>query len=366
MSGNINNDAIDQFRSLTNASFEEAQSYLTATDDNIELAVLLYFGDDIQAPPQSSHEELAKLLYQQEEKAAGVRAPIPPRSDILFGNVNGGGSYSIPNARRSREQQHRTFAGDIRKWIMINIQSIGEFSSQALNRDLWSNDTVKDIIRAHFCFLQYNSDSTDGSKYINFYPVYKYPHVAVIDPRTVWDSQLEPTEFIINVTDFLDKYSLNEEPNHSESSTAKKTSDGTSEMSVDDQSKAEPQISNDTGGDDQNTFLKKEKEVPKVHPVFEEIPYKSIFDSIKPIERPDQTGPKSTSIKFRLEGRHVIKKFNKKDPVRYMFEYLKASVPELNDKFFELNYLRNNLIEKIDETIEEAGLINAAINVVLG
>ncbi|CAJ0904414.1 3103_t:CDS:2, partial [Entrophospora sp. SA101] len=72
-------------------------------------------------------------------------------------------------------------------------------------------------------------------------------------------------------------------------------------MSVDDQSKAEPQISNDTGGDDQNTFLKKEKEVPKVHPVFEEIPYKSIFDSIKPIERPDQTGPKSTSIKFRLE-----------------------------------------------------------------
>ncbi|CAJ0915899.1 7987_t:CDS:10 [Entrophospora sp. SA101] len=364
MSGNINNDAIDQFRSLTNASFEEAQSYLTATDDNIELAVLLYFGDDIQAPPQSSHEELAKLLYQQEEKAAGVRAPIPPRSDILFGNVNGGGSYSIPNARRSREQQHRTFAGDIRphhdmcaakssgKWIMINIQSIGEFSSQALNRDLWSNDTVKDIIRAHFCFLQYNSDSTDGSKYINFYPVYKYPHVAVIDPRTV--------------TDFLDKYSLNEEPNHSESSTAKKTSDGTSEMSVDDQSKAEPQISNDTGGDDQNTFLKKEKEVPKVHPVFEEIPYKSIFDSIKPIERPDQTGPKSTSIKFRLEGRHVIKKFNKKDPVRYMFEYLKASVPELNDKFFELNYLRNNLIEKIDETIEEAGLINAAINVVLG
>nr|CAG8573038.1 8934_t:CDS:2 [Entrophospora candida] len=242
MSGNINNDAIDQFRSLTNASFEEAQSFLTATDDNVELAVLLYFGDDIQAPPQSSqntitttttenmttatsNEELAKLLYQQEEKAAAVRAPIPPRSDILFGNVNGGGSYSIPNARRSREQQHRTFAGDIRphhdmcaakssgKWIMINIQSIGEFSSQALNRDLWSNDTVKDIIRAHFCFLQYNSDSTDGSKYINFYPVYKYPHVAVIDPRTV--------------TDFLDKYSLNEEPNHSESSTAKKTSDVT-------------------------------------------------------------------------------------------------------------------------------------------
>ncbi|CAJ0883895.1 13016_t:CDS:2, partial [Entrophospora sp. SA101] len=231
------------------------------------------------------------------------------------------------------------------KWIMINIQNIEEFSSQLLNCNLWSNETVKDVIKADFCFLQFNSDSSEGSKYINFYPVYKYPHIAVIDPRTgerlkVWDSQLEPTEFLITVTDFLEKYSLEEEPNHSESSKKNKTSDETSAMS--------------------------EKEIHKVHPVFEEIPYKSIFDSIKPIERPDQTGPKSTSIKFRLEDRHVIKKFNKKDSARYMFEYLKASVPELEDKFFELNYLRNNLIEKIDETIEEAGLINAAINVVLG
>ncbi|CAJ0882820.1 15991_t:CDS:2 [Entrophospora sp. SA101] len=228
---------------------------------------------------------------------------------------------------------------------MINIQNIEEFSSQLLNCNLWSNETVKDVIKADFCFLQFNSDSSEGSKYINFYPVYKYPHIAVIDPRTgerlkVWDSQLEPTEFLITVTDFLEKYSLEEEPNHSESSKKNKTSDETSAMS--------------------------EKEIHKVHPVFEEIPYKSIFDSIKPIERPDQTGPKSTSIKFRLEDRHVIKKFNKKDSARYMFEYLKASVPELEDKFFELNYLRNNLIEKIDETIEEAGLINAAINVVLG
>ncbi|CAJ0846526.1 7119_t:CDS:2, partial [Entrophospora sp. SA101] len=109
----------------------------------------------------------------------------------------------------------------------------------------------------------------------------------------------------------------------------------TSAMSVDNQTKAEPQISNDTNNIINDNNIKEEKEIHKVHPVFEEIPYKSIFDSIKPIERPDQTGPKSTSIKFRLEDRHVIKKFNKKDSARYMFEYLKASVPELEDKFFE-------------------------------
>ncbi|CAJ0753868.1 12867_t:CDS:10 [Entrophospora sp. SA101] len=419
---------IDQFRFLTNTSFEEARDYLILTEGNIEQAVTLFYEGDIRAPLQSSSlttidddefyetdefyevdeidgideidgtdeidesitttipntatttnsfktvldvddsmdldkkddkinkasqinadEELARRIHQQEESTAAVRPPIQPKSDILIGTDTGGEN---PNARRLREQQHKTFAGETRnkakstgKWIMINIQNIEEFSSQLLNCNLWSNETVKDVIKADFCFLQFNSDSSEGSKYINFYPVYKYPHIAVIDPRTgerlkVWDSQLEPTEFLITVTDFLEKYSLEEEPNHSESSKKNKTSDETSAMS--------------------------EKEIHKVHPVFEEIPYKSIFDSIKPIERPDQTGPKSTSIKFRLEDRHVIKKFNKKDSARYMFEYLKASVPELEDKFFELNYLRNNLIEKIDETIEEAGLINAAINVVLG
>ncbi|CAJ0626528.1 15185_t:CDS:10 [Entrophospora sp. SA101] len=510
---------IDQFRFLTNTSFEEARDYLILTEGNIEQAVTLFYEGDIRAPLQSSSrltstssnnennnttikekagttsqntkettihtvdvdenttttvttidddefyetdefyevdeidgideidgtdeidesitttipntatttnsfktvldvddsmdldkkddkinkasqinadEELARRIHQQEESTAAVRPPIQPKSDILIGTDTGGenrDSYSI--ACESKYIFIILFAGHVRiavsrekisarvddghcdsapekeltrnkakstgKWIMINIQNIEEFSSQLLNCNLWSNETVKD----------FNSDSSEGSKYINFYPVYKYPHIAVIDPRTgerlkVWDSQLEPTEFLITVTDFLEKYSLEEEPNHSESSKKNKTSDETSAMSVDNQTKAEPQISNDTNNIINDNNIKEEKEIHKVHPVFEEIPYKSIFDSIKPIERPDQTGPKSTSIKFRLEDRHVIKKFNKKDSARYMFEYLKASVPELEDKFFELNYLRNNLIEKIDETIEEAGLINAAINVVLG
>ncbi|CAJ0837830.1 6377_t:CDS:10 [Entrophospora sp. SA101] len=477
---------IDQFRFLTNTSFEEARDYLILTEGNIEQAVTLFYEGDIRAPLQSSSrltstssnnennnttikekagttsqntkettihtvdvdenttttvttidddefyetdefyevdeidgideidgtdeidesitttipntatttnsfktvldvddsmdldkkddkinkasqinadEELARRIHQQEESTAAVRPPIQPKSDILIGTDTGGENptnkvdrlvklYSPPFDIMSTEgfDKTRNKAKSTGKWIMINIQNIEEFSSQLLNCNLWSNETVKD----------FNSDSSEGSKYINFYPVYKYPHIAVIDPRTgerlkVWDSQLEPTEFLITVTDFLEKYSLEEEPNHSESSKKNKTSDETSAMSVDNQTKAEPQISNDTNNIINDNNIKEEKEIHKVHPVFEEIPYKSIFDSIKPIERPDQTGPKSTSIKFRLE-----------DSARYMFEYLKASVPELEDKFFELNYLRNNLIEKIDETIEEAGLINAAINVVLG
>lgn len=40
------------------------------------------------------------------------------------------------------------------KWLMINIQNVQDFACQCLNRDVWSNEAVKNIIREHFIFWQ--------------------------------------------------------------------------------------------------------------------------------------------------------------------------------------------------------------------
>lgn len=40
------------------------------------------------------------------------------------------------------------------KWLMINIQNVQDFACQCLNRDVWSNEAVKTIIREHFIFWQ--------------------------------------------------------------------------------------------------------------------------------------------------------------------------------------------------------------------
>lgn len=42
----------------------------------------------------------------------------------------------------------------INKWLLVNVQNSQEFSCQVLNRDVWSNQTVKDIINEHFIFWQ--------------------------------------------------------------------------------------------------------------------------------------------------------------------------------------------------------------------
>ena len=40
------------------------------------------------------------------------------------------------------------------RWLMVNIQNVQEFTCQALNRDIWSNSTVKALLKDSFIFWQ--------------------------------------------------------------------------------------------------------------------------------------------------------------------------------------------------------------------
>lgn len=117
---------------------------------------------------------------------------------------------------------------------MINVQDPTEFSCQVLNRDLWSDSIVKDIVKESFIFLQvsqwhfvckvvshflmllwtekYNNGSPEGARYNTFYSVNAYPHLAIVDARTgerikVWEKALSPTDFMMDVTEFMEQNS---------------------------------------------------------------------------------------------------------------------------------------------------------------
>ena len=40
------------------------------------------------------------------------------------------------------------------KWVIVNVQNVQEFSCQQLNRDVWSDSTVKSIVQESFVFWQ--------------------------------------------------------------------------------------------------------------------------------------------------------------------------------------------------------------------
>ncbi|KAF0446798.1 ubx domain protein [Gigaspora margarita] len=394
-----------------------------------------------------SDAELAKQLAQ--EDYSEIRAPIAPKRDILvrgdhddFNNLFEDRLIpGIPRNRRTRDV-YRTFAGDISpgdpstssredkadrltnlfkppfeimhkdsfertrtkareegKWLMVDIQEITEFSCQVLNRDLWSNQTVQDVIRQHFLFLQFNADTADGRQYINFYPIESYPHIAIIDPLTgerlkVWNASMEPTEFIMNVTDFLERYSsadYSKNPLPQKSKSAKSYTDMSEEEQLRAALKESRLYNNEADQESEDETMEVESEpleketniadqesedetmevesepLEKETNIAAENSVSSTFDSIRPVERVEVVGPNATAIKFRLpDGKNIMRRFDRSDPVRYLFEFVKVSVPEAQEKPFELVYHRNNLINQVEQTVNEAELSNAVVNVVFG
>ena len=92
------------------------------------------------------------------------------------------------NRTNQTNRTHRTQCKDegtkLNKWLLVNVQNSKEFACQVLNRDVWSNQTVKDIIKEHFIFWQIYHEQAEGQRYIQFYNVHEYPHVSILDPRT--------------------------------------------------------------------------------------------------------------------------------------------------------------------------------------
>lgn len=73
----------------------------------------------------------------------------------------------------------------------------------------------------------------------------------------------------------------------------------------------------------------------------------------------------STRIQIRFpDGSRIIHKFGLDEKVRVIYEYLKSLDKDIiKSKLFYLLYQRTNLIEKLNLTIQEAGLKNASIMV---
>ncbi|KAK5575439.1 hypothetical protein RB653_006572 [Dictyostelium firmibasis] len=69
-------------------------------------------------------------------------------------------------------------------FVLVNIQDVTEFDCQKLNRDTWSNKDLKELVSENFVFWQVNNANSEGKWFTQIYPVFKFPYIAIIDPRT--------------------------------------------------------------------------------------------------------------------------------------------------------------------------------------
>ena len=220
------------------ADEEMARNLIEACNNNVELAVTMFFESNLPNGSQSnnraggsssSSSNAVPPLMNEDD----VRAPIAPKREVLVEDYHGSAGISGYGNRPYHFDPERDFAEETRwqeqylsnesdpdstsqaarrfedlfrppvdllfrglfsqaktqgqlknKWLLVNIQDSKVFASQVLNRDVWSNETVKSIIRSSFVFWQTHVNQTQGEEFRSFYRVHQFPYIAIIDPRT--------------------------------------------------------------------------------------------------------------------------------------------------------------------------------------
>ena len=97
-----------------------------------------------------------------------------------------------------------------KKKVLINIQDVKEFNSQIINRDIWADSDIRDIIAKNYILWQQYNDSEYGRLYIQFYPSPIYPIICIFCPLTkqvlqTWNGPYTRNNFIKFSSEFIQK-----------------------------------------------------------------------------------------------------------------------------------------------------------------
>lgn len=281
----------------------------------------------------------------------------------------------------------RTLGKEDKKWIMVNLQDMNDFNCQALNRDVWKDKNIRELVSENFIFLQYDKDFPDAQEYLTFYFPNRshenpdnYPHVSIIDPRTgeqvkVWSGRPFPgaSDFHAELAEFLDRYSLAaNSKNPVAAATARKpqvvdvermTEDEMLEMALKNslESSANRASSSTPNVHDPDALTKSDESTDEAEGKGkepEQNPF-ALISGTSPHTEPENNPATTTRIQFRHPTGRVIRRFNLEDPVRRIYEWLKAEPLEGKDGIeFELKKMPQgqDLMESLDATIADTGL----------
>jgi hypothetical protein len=283
------------------------------------------------------------------------------------------------------------------KWLLVNVQDPSIFDCQSLNRDIWKHEGIKETVKENFIFLQYSKDDPRGAQYIQYYfPQHEndsaYPHIAIVDPRTgeqvkVWSGPPapKPMDFLMQLHEFLDRYSLNLEARNPVAKRKPEKPAGLDVGRLTEEQMLEIALQNSLSNGnsihgprehDPDDLTKSVGDLGKgkgksVEGVDEDMsdsdlqaatsPFGAI-PSNNPHAEPAQDPATVTRIQFRHPEGRIIRRFNVSDPVQRIYEWLKAEPLNGNKGVeFELKMMGKDLINHLNESISEAGLKNGTV-----
>ncbi|KAK0403918.1 hypothetical protein QR680_017194 [Steinernema hermaphroditum] len=200
---------------IVEQSFQQTYRSRNSRTGGVRDGIFNHFGSDFRAEAEEQYRAMQRRLLGQEspeedvsdnsrdsvqerrraEKERSLRDIFQPPYDIMF---------------KSDWESARVEAEKNGSWLMVNIQDPSEFASQVLNRDVWSNSAVKELVKGNFLFWQVFHESPEGTRIGSYYKITSFPSVFLIDPRTgEMVRRIRVTDAVSlcdDLTSFLDKF----------------------------------------------------------------------------------------------------------------------------------------------------------------
>lgn len=372
-------EAIAQFVAVTSADADTARQYLEASDYNLEPAVELFFaagapeGEPVRERIEGFEDQLVDDMSQyynelaRDTRRAEARARKPRG---VFNQVREGDLADLSRHEKRLATLFRppfdiiTEAGfddakaeaqEVHKMLMVNVQDVGQFVCQQLNRDLFRNVDVKRLIDKYFVFVQYDVDEPDGEEYRILYPFEMFPHIAIIDPWTgeqqrVWDKVPTQQEFIADVKEYLAH-----RPQDVEHITRERDEHDIHEIL--DESESDEELADH---DEEMEFASPGEEASESSaPETAQEPAQAGAPGFAlPALGDEPAGPGTTRVQFKFaDGSRAIRRFLLGDSVKMLYAFVRTRV----DGEFTLTNGREELKTEVEKSIQEAGLPNSTI-----
>lgn len=298
--------------------------------------------DDMVCEASSDEDQLPEEIENHSENNAGqnLESLYNPPFELMFRGP-------FEKAKDAAKLQN--------KWLLVNLQRTGEFSSFLLNRDTWRNKAVVETVETNFIFWQAVENSVEGQKVRTYYKLELelLPVVMVIEPITgrkinTMAGMVEPENLLYNLLDCTDcgplDYCINLFGKHVNSSRVLQDQENKKEEDED----VLRALTHSMEG------VKLDDDVKK--PGYPPLPEEPKVDDMKLI----------CKVGVRLpDGRRIQRSFLRSDPIQLLWSFCCSKLEEAEKRPFCLAFATPGSSRCLEygsnSSFEESGLINCML-----
>eukprot|EP00761_Pharyngomonas_kirbyi_P012531 gb/GECH01012558.1/.p1 GENE.gb/GECH01012558.1/~~gb/GECH01012558.1/.p1 ORF type:complete len:433 (+),score=119.25 gb/GECH01012558.1/:1-1299(+) len=278
-------------------------------------------------------------------------ALFKPPTDIIF---NGTMDAAMEEARKQG------------KWLLINIQDESNFDSLQLNRDLWSNEGIKDLVNALSIFWQEDRKNSEGQRACTFYDIEEFPTIGLINPKTgeislKWTGSVTLAEFNDKLMSHVERYPL-EVDNPTESQSSQPMSQS-SDFSNDEMAEAiSASLQESQSSKSQEIETNQNQEHSNIEKQSQENVKSPRVDHTQYLGNKSDSGITRLQLRFPNGGKEVIC-LKTEAPLAALYDLFESKVEEAKESKFEVIFGGKTVEPDEKRTLADAGISRAALSI---